>query len=348
MVLNSMPVLLAFVFLVVARTGCFAADAHSLARLGGQMDVAEKDALEQHVVQRPQDIESRTKLLGFYFIVGRNDPDTKPARARHVLWLVENAPESEVLGLPYSWLDKVLDSDGHDKAKQAWLKVTRESPENLAVIANAAKFFLMYDREIAEQLLLKGQQAERDAASWPASLGQLYALGLIGLPDGPAKEAAAEQAFRQYQLAYDRSEPMEQDTLLSDLAKTAFEADLIEEAKKYAEKMLDDETTGWNRGNQVHHGNLILGRIALLKDDVEEAKSRLLLAGKTTGSPQLNSFGPNMVLAKELLERGETDVVLEYFALCAMFWTSPRQELDQWIKEVKDNRIPQFGGNLAY
>jgi hypothetical protein len=171
---------------------------------------------------------------------------------------------------------------------------------------------------------------------------------LISLPDGPTKKAAAEKAFRQYEWAYDRSEPMGKDSLLSDLAKTAFEAGLIDEAKKYAEKMLDDDAAGWNRGNRMHHGNLILGRIALTKDDVEEAKSRLLLAGKTTGSPQLNSFGPNMVLAKELLERGETEVVLEYFALCAEFWKSPQRKLEQWVEDVKADRIPRFGGNLAY
>lgn len=29
-----------------------------------------------------------------------------------------------------------------------------------------------------------------------------------------------------------------------------------------------------------------------------------------------------MALAKELLERGEKDIVLEYFALCAEFWNA--------------------------
>jgi hypothetical protein len=46
--------------------------------------------------------------------------------------------------------------------------------------------------------------------------------------------------------------------------------------------------------------------------DIEEAKKQLLLAGKTPSSPQLNSFGPNMILAKELLDKGEKDTVLHY------------------------------------
>jgi hypothetical protein len=55
-----------------------------------------------------------------------------------------------------------------------------------------------------------------------------------------------------------------------------------------------------------------------------------------------------MLLAKELLERGETEVVLEYFELCKKFWASPHRKLEQWAEDVKSNRIPQFGGNLAY
>jgi hypothetical protein len=55
-----------------------------------------------------------------------------------------------------------------------------------------------------------------------------------------------------------------------------------------------------------------------------------------------------MLLAKELLERGETEVVLEYLAQCEKFWKSPRRKLEQWVEDVKADRIPRFGGNLAY
>jgi hypothetical protein len=68
-----------------------------------------------------------------------------------------------------------------------------------------------------------------------------------------------------------------------------------------AESMKDN----WNYGNAVHTANLVLGRIALADGDVEEAKCLLLLAGQTPGSPQLNSFGPDMLFAEELLEKGE-------------------------------------------
>ena len=111
-----------------------------------------------------------------------------------------------------------------------------------------------------------------------------------------------------------------------------------------AESMKDD----WDYGNAVHTANLVLGRIALAAGDIDEAKRLLLLAGKTPGSPQLESFGPDMLFAKELLEKGEKDVVIQYFTLCSAFWKMDDGKLAQWKTEVQNNEIPDFGPNLRY
>jgi hypothetical protein len=66
------------------------------------------------------------------------------------------------------------------------------------------------------------------------------------------------------------------------------------------------------------------------------------------GSPQMNSFGPNMQLAKALLEKGEKDVVLEYFKRCATFWKMGKSQLAGWTASVKTGEIPEFGANLNY
>lgn len=305
MSMHFISLLILLISISVTGAAGFAADANRLAQEGGEMDEVEKNSLEKLVADKPEDIASRTKLLGYYFQKKRRDADVMSARTRHVLWLIENAPESEVVGLPYSQLDKILEREGYEKATQAWKNVIKRAPENLAAIENASRFFLIHDREMSEKMLLRGQKAEPESATWPKALGQLYSLELIGLPTGAARMEMAEKAFHQYQLAYQRSEPIGQNSLLENLAKFALEAGLIDDAKDFADTMLTDDTAGWNSGNRIHHGNLILGRIALTQGDVAEAKTRLLAAGKTPGSPQLNSFGPNMMLAKELLELGE-------------------------------------------
>lgn len=138
---------------------------------------------------------------------------------------------------------------------------------------------------------------------------------------------------------------------LSHLAKRAFAAGDIDKSERYAQqllKMAPDYPQSWNYGNAIFHGNAILGRVALKRGDVKEADQYLLAAGATPGSPQLDSFGPNMTLAKELLEKDQTDVVLQFFKLCAKFWEPNYGKLDQWNAEVRQGKIPSFGGNLLY
>ena len=139
--------------------------------------------------------------------------------------------------------------------------------------------------------------------------------------------------------------------MLSKLAKKSFEDNNMEKAAKYANELLkkaDNYKKNWNYGNAIHHGNLILGRIALKSEKVKEAETFLLKAGKTPGSPQLDSFGPNMTLAKDLLKKGEKKVVLEYFTLCGKFWKMDRGQLKKWSSSVRKGETPYFGANLLY
>ncbi len=96
----------------------------------------------------------------------------------------------------------------------------------------------------------------------------------------------------------------------------------------------------WNYGNAVHAGHSVLGLVALRNGDVSRAREQLLEAGKTPGSGQLNSFGPNMILASELLKKGESDVVLQYFDLCRKFWKMGGAQLDSWSETVRKGGKP--------
>jgi hypothetical protein len=121
-------------------------------------------------------------------------------------------------------------------------------------------------------------------------------------------------------------------------------AALASELLTLAEVYRDD----WYYGNAVHHGNLLLGRAAMTRGDTTLAKAKLLAAGATPGSPQLNSFGPNMTLALELIRAGERATVLEYLALCKQFWELGPSSLDEWSNEVAAGREPRFGPHLSY
>ena len=116
------------------------------------------------------------------------------------------------------------------------------------------------------------------------------------------------------------------------------------ESLALAEKYRDS----WAYGNSVHKGHLMLGEIALEAGDIEVAKKELLAAGVTPGSPQLNSFGPSMALAKALLELGERETVVRYLDACRVFWEMGRERIDEWKLEILAGRTPDFGANLVY
>ncbi len=123
----------------------------------------------------------------------------------------------------------------------------------------------------------------------------------------------------------------------------------LDEAERRARELLElaeRYRTDWYYGNAFHHAHLVLGQAAAARHDLDAAHRHLLDAARTPGSPQLNSFGPNMHLAQTLLRAGVPDAVLEYFALCRNFWTN--SSLDRWKADVRAGREPDFGPNLVY
>jgi tetratricopeptide (TPR) repeat protein len=164
------------------------------------------------------------------------------------------------------------------------------------------------------------------------------------------KKPTAEDTLDQLEDQLATAEGPERVYLLGKAARAALAAGESEKAGEYAAKALEgaaDFPKDWNYGNVIHHGNLVLGQIALAKGDLDGAVKRLLQAGQTPGSPQLDTFGPNMALAKALLEHGKTEPVLEYLELCRRFWEHP-EKIDRWKRAIENGSVPDFGANLRY
>lgn len=146
-------------------------------------------------------------------------------------------------------------------------------------------------------------------------------------------------------------EKMWQLSRLAERAEVAFTAGEHAKAERYANEMLGltkGETLDDSYGQAAHKGHVVLGRIALAKGDVKTASNHLLEAGNVKGGATLQSFGPNMALAKELLEHGERDVVIAYLKECKGFWDMGQKKLDDWIATIEKGETPNFGANLVY
>ena len=317
---------------------------------GSNISQDEATSLESQLVESSEDLAARAQLVGYYDGQRFLNYAARVKHVEHVLWFIENAPEANLLAGPEVLIDEYFAADGYAKGKDAWSSHLENDPNNLRILKHSANFLRQDDRQLALQILNHAQSLDQEEPDWAEQLGQLHRLDSLDslLRDGARDPEADKRALAQFELAYELSDELRRGYLLPELGTSAFHVGNIEKATAYAEKMLEENVEDWNYGNRSHYGNLTLGRIALLEGNIEEAKSRLIAAGETPGSPQLDSFGPDMTLARELLERGETDAVLEYLSLCSKFWDLGRGDLEGWMAQIKDRKTPDFGSNLMF
>jgi len=206
----------------------------------------------------------------------------------------------------------------------------------------------------AAYISMKSAQTKFEAKSLDtAGRAALYGASLRYLI--PARDIliqAAETKYHDKKLRHNLNKIKGHVSLASleaglDLAKVKSDAEAALAANK--------NTQSWNYGNKIYDNHTKLGRVALRKGNLDEAKKQLLLAGHTPGSPQLNSYGPDFTLARELAEEGEYDTVIVFLDLVARFWANPDARtganskrvasdhlklLESWKKELHAGKIP--------
>ena len=186
-------------------------------------------------------------------------------------------------------------------------------------------------------------------------LALTFTPNALAQQSGDLKAEAAQYLAKHEPRLQQTTRPAQRLFPLWYVTAAALAAGDAEKARAYAQELLAlgeqlKSQPGFGPSNYsqaTHVGNLVLGRIALMAGDVGKAKEHLLAAGRVTGSPTLNSFGPDMLLAKELLAQGERAAVVEYFALCAKFWEMQGDKLEQWKEVVRQGGMPDFGPNLG-
>lgn len=186
-----------------------------------------------------------------------------------------------------------------------------------------------------------------------ASMMAVFFLGggfvMAFMPDEMPHDGKAEyaQAMARLDTAKDRYERW---VHIADAAFWSVDAGDAAGAARLADEamaMSDEFCKDWNYGNVLHKVQLTRGRILLRSGSRAGAAYFLREAGKTPGSPQLDSFGPNMLLAKELLEAGERKAVEDYLDEVGAFWKLDGGALLAWRWQLRWGMQPNFGANLA-
>ena len=147
---------------------------------------------------------------------------------------------------------------------------------------------------------------------------------------------------------------------LSHRMRAAFEGPTPDAAKPIAEEYLraaSEFPCNWDYGNAIHNAHTVLGLLALKDGRRADAVAHLRAAGTSPGSPQLDSFGPSLLLARDLAQAGEYDAVADYLLAIRRFWKARDDSLvgmllpifadpdpiGTWVAQLRRHHEPGFG-----
>ena len=126
------------------------------------------------------------------------------------------------------------------------------------------------------------------------------------------------------------------------MASLACQSGQIEKAEQYAREALRNPPSfPASLADSIHTSNNVLGLVALQRGDIAGARAYLLASTKVRSSLLLDRWGPNLALAKALIDKGQNDAVLEYFQACKPFVTK-NPKLDEWIATLKGGLGPDL------
>ena len=336
---------LAFAGAVIWSVGDFATaeDVHSLLKEGASLTSSQVAALEAQLENDPSNMFTRARLLGYYGDRTRyRDPPSMERRHALVLWLIQNAPNSILLSVlppPTRELDPYDNPEAYIEGKRAFLAHLENEPNDLTLLGHAVQFLNLQDRALAIELLERAQSLDSSNPRWAFELGFNHYLDIRR---GSAEQniEAAKRALDQYGRAIELSPDRLSHNRLKYAAEAAIVANELDKAREFANLMLTDDRRGPFNEDGMHYGNITLGKIALAEGDVQGAASYLLLAGSAPASRRSILGGPDTSLAKQLLEEGEAESVLQYFDQCARFWERGRDRLKEWAIVVRGGGIP--------
>ncbi|MEO6708830.1 MAG: tetratricopeptide repeat protein, partial [Planctomycetota bacterium] len=208
----------------------------------------------------------------------------------NLLWWIGHHPDSAIISWPRRITPMRGAPDANALLSKAWRRALAADPDNIRVLQNAADFLGYEHSEQAKELLLKACQLAPDDPAPRERLGDLLTTGRRHI----MTPREWREALEHYESALSKREddsPIQ--LLLEKVCKAALEVGELDRARAVATQLLiraKQDPEDWNTGNAVHDANQVLGRVALREGDVESAKRHLLAAGRTSGSPQLDSF----------------------------------------------------------
>jgi len=268
-------------------------------------------------------------------------PDPK-ARYEQMLWLVWNWPDVPTIIGYHLRPDPAEDQHSYDRAACLWLQHVDASPSNLAILDNATMFFWHFEPDIAERLAKSGQNLDPENSWWPTVLAGIY-LDKMAKAKGDERRLFAAELVRHLE-AERRLWGGKHFHELFELGWAAVESGDIPKAQACADELLGQTTDKMRlvRMRAVQQENLLLGEIALAQGNVASALVYLGEAGRAYSKEGFQGGCHRIALATKLLERGETEAVIQFIMDSASPMRLSPAEVEDCLQVVKD------GGSLHF
>lgn len=342
------------------------------AQKGLEMTPDEATELEKALEKNPDDLNTAAQLLGFYNNARGKNPDARKKREKLILSLIQSHPDAAILGTYYGLLFR---NDNCIEAQELWAKQVEENPKSIPILMNAAHPFLIYppqelqpDGGLAVKYLLQAQAIEPDSPIINEKLAQVYMISRR-FPGADKKDLAAKELAELTKVYKNSDNEAQKSMMLPQMAKASLEIpEELDSADKQADLMISNAQvalknwppapggTVWSGGRMIspdtvflfYFGYFTKGMVALKKGDTDKAVEFLLKSAEAYKSQNALANGPNMSLAKALLEAGQKDAVIEFLGKCSKFWKNDQGITGKWTAEIKAGKIPDFGRSLYY
>ena len=129
--------------------------------------------LEKAVAFNPNDIQSRTFLLGYCFTRHHFSKPNRILRRAHILWIVQHLADHPFLTNPSLILFKDEDPEGYKLVKALWLKQLGQHPSSAQVFANAAVALFMSDPPEAKEIVLRARKIDPELPAVKSALKRI-------------------------------------------------------------------------------------------------------------------------------------------------------------------------------
>jgi hypothetical protein len=311
-------------------------------------------------------------------IITRNASGTVTRRLREryatalltAVWGVFEEPDESGgwrTGAEFSLVDVRRPATAPDTGTAPPLSPTGASAQHVPIPATEQQWAALWERVNENPWYLGGLGREAGSAIVVAAVrtrpnGYLWAAmaGTICSVDAPTRMAltgsARLQEFGAARTCFERIDaalPVApaspeldyvRSSLILSLAEVLLEAGELGPADSLAALELERGIgrAASSAGDIEYRMNQVRGRVALRRGRRHEAIEFLQRAGETRGSPVLVSFGPQLVLARELLEAAEVAPVRQFLSTLHRFWIGPDAEafIADAIATIDSGAIP--------